>query len=208
MGKLKDYNSDIAAVLFGKTRRAVLGLLFCHAEESFYLTEVVRAVASGQGAVQRELERLSRAGIIERRRRGHQVYYSANRNCPIFEEIKSMMIKTAGLADVIRNALEPVGDDIDLAFIYGSMAEGQGDSSSDVDIMIVGKVGFGRIVSLLQEAQQKLNRETNPRVYTRDEFFNKLEAGNSFLKEVMNSPKIYLIGNENELGTVAKQRMA
>jgi len=194
----------IAGALFGKTRLEVLGLLCSHPERSFYLREIVRSLSAAQGAVQRELQNLCNADIIERSRIGNQVHYKANRRCPIYEELRAIMLKTVGVADVLRRALAPLNEQIEFAFIYGSMAAGDSDAGSDVDVMVAGDVSFGRIVDQLQGAQQKIGREINPRVYNPGEFQEKIKAGNPFLKRVMEAPKVFIIGDEDDFEAVAQ----
>ena len=101
-----DSVDNLAAALFGKTRRALLALFYGHPEQSFYLREIARAVGAGQGAVQRELAHLTAAGLLVRLRRGNQVFYQANPQTPIFSELKSLIVKTAGVADVLRDLAE------------------------------------------------------------------------------------------------------
>jgi uncharacterized protein len=126
----------LASVLFGKAQQAVLGLLFGRPGESFYVREIVRATRVGQGAVQRELQRLAEAGIIDRVVRGRQVFYQANRRCPIFAELQGLVVKTAGVADVLRAALAPLVDRIVVAFVFGSFASGEPRKTSDVDVLV------------------------------------------------------------------------
>ncbi len=204
MGTKQTQLTGAADVIFGKTRLKVLALLFSRPEQSFYVREILRLLPAGQGAVQRELERLCEAGIIQRSRIGNQVHYKANRSCPIYEELKAIVIKTAGVADVLHRALAPLRDQVEFAFIYGSMAAGDSDGGSDVDLMVVGDAGFGQIVAQIQEAQLKLDREVNPRVYKADEFREKIKSDNGFLKRVMGSKKIFLIGDENEFGAMGQ----
>lgn len=175
-----------------------------HPEGSYYVREIVRAVDVGQGGVQRELNNLTAAGIIERERRGRQVHYSANTRCPVYEELRSLIVKTAGLADVLREALLPLADSIRVAFVYGSMVSGQVDASSDIDLMVIGQVGFGAVVEELQDAQRKLDREINPTVYPPEEFRERLADSHAFLGRVMRAEKIFLIGDDDELGAVAQ----
>jgi len=189
----------IAAGLFPRNRRAILGLLFGHADEAFYLRQIVRALGGGVGAVQRELKQLADVGIIRREVRGNQVYFQANPDCPIFEELKSLAAKTAGVADVLRASLGPLADRIELAFVYGSAAQATQTRSSDVDVLVVGDVSFGDVVAALGPAQETLQREVNPTVYPAAEFQAKLAAGHHFLTRVVRQPKTFLIGGENEL---------
>lgn len=195
---------SLSSVLFGKARRAVLALLFSHADELFYIRQIVRIAGVGQGAVQRELMQLTRGGIVTRIARGRQVYYQANRQCPVFQELRSIVVKTAGLGDFLRSALEPLASKIKVAFVYGSMASAKERSSSDVDILIVGNVSFGDIVSLLGPLQETLGREINPSVYSRAEFRRKLSQHNHFLRSVTSGEKLFIIGDELDLARVAR----
>ena len=204
----KAESKNLSSVLFGKTRRAILSLLFTHTEEAFYLREIVNAVGAGLGAAQREVEQLSRVGIIKRMVRGRHVYFQANTECPIFEEIKSLIIKTAGAADVLKAAFAPLADRIKIAFIYGSFAKGDEHQSSDLDILVVGDITFAEVSSVLSQAQEKLGREINPAVFPPDEFQSKLKSSDHFLKTVLAGKKIFFIGDESELARLGKKRLA
>ena len=199
---------NLSTVLFGKTRRAVLSLLYSHADESFYLRQIARFSGTGQGAIQRELKQLSAAGIIRRTVRGKQVYYQANPECPIFTELRSFVVKTAGVGDILRSALAPLVDNISIALIYGSVARGSEYRSSDVDILVVGEVSFAEVVERLGPAQETLGREINPTVYPPAEFKSKIAEGHHFLKSVLSGSKIYLIGDEHELARLVEKRLA
>jgi predicted nucleotidyltransferase len=198
----------LAAALFGKTRRNVLALLYAHPDQAFYLREVMLRTGGGPGAVQRELKRLSEAGIILRSARGRQVYYQANRPCPIFTELHGLVIKTTGVADVLRNALARLADGIEVAFVFGSLAKGTGTGASDVDVMVVGEAAFAEVSAVLGPAQEKLGRDVNPSVYPPEEFQRKLAHGHHFLTTVLREPKVYLIGDEHELARLAQGRLA
>ncbi|MGO9274096.1 MAG: ArsR family transcriptional regulator [Terriglobia bacterium] len=199
---------ELSSALFGRTRRAVLGLLFTHTAEAFYLRELARRVGAGLGAVDREVNRLASAGIISRTVQGRQVYYQANSKCPVFAEIKSLMIKTSGLAEVLQAALAPLAERTRVAFIYGSFARDQQQSASDIDVMVVGGLTFGEVVAALKPAQETLGREINPTVYSVAEFRSKLAAQNHFVKTVLKERKIFLIGDQRELQDLASQRLA
>jgi predicted nucleotidyltransferase len=196
------------SALFGKTRRALLALFYSHPDESFYLRQVIRAVSLGQGAVQREVAKLTDAGLLLRHSRGNQVYYQANRESPIFMELQSLVVKTAGVGDVLRKALVPVQDRIKAAFIYGSVAVGAFSARSDVDVMIVGDVTFAEAAESLRSTQEILGREVNPSVYSPAEFRKKLLAGHHFLNSVVKEKKVFLIGDERELAGMGKKRPA
>jgi len=199
----RNIQGKLSSVLFGKTRQAVLALFYGHPDESFYLRQVVRVAGMGQGTVQRELKQLTDAGIIEKTRRGRQVYYMANTKCPIFPELRVLIIKTVGLVDVLTNALKPLSKKIKVAFIYGSFAKGSPNSRSDVDMMVIGSCSFGEVVDVISYSQEKLGREINPSVYPADEFRQKVVGKHHFIKTVLNSPKIFLIGDEDELTRLA-----
>jgi len=198
-------HETISSALFGRTRRNVLGLLYTHPDESFYVRQIVRAAGVGQGAVQRELGRLCAAGIIEREQHGRQVFYRANRACPVSDELHALMVKTAGLADILKQALEPLTAAVRVAFVYGSVASGQESARSDVDVMVIGKASFGDVVEALGRAEERLGREVNPSVYSAAELRTKLAAKHHFLTSVLNEPKVFLIGDEHDLEGLARQ---
>jgi len=199
---------SLSSTLFGKTRRAVLALLFCHSDEAFYLRQISRGAGVGLGAVQRELKALVDAGLIVRSIRGRQIYFQANSGSPVFSEIKSLIVKTAGIGDAIRTGLAPIADRIDLALIFGSVAQGREKRASDVDILIVGNVTFAEISAALHEVQAILNREINPVVYSADELRKKIRTEDHFLKSVISGGKVFLIGDKDELERLAKGRVA
>jgi predicted nucleotidyltransferase len=190
--------------LFGKTRQAVLALLYGRADSSFYTKQILDAVKIGRGTVQRELKNLTDTGIITREVQGRQVYYRANARCPIFDELKSIVRKTFGMADIIRQSLATNADKIRVAFIFGSVAKSTDDRRSDIDLMVVGKISFGDVVSLLTPAEQKLGREVNPVVYPVAEFKKKVKEDHHFVKTVLEEEKIFVIGDEDELRKLAK----
>jgi predicted nucleotidyltransferase len=200
--------STLSGLLFGKTRRAMLSLFFGHPTESFYLREVTRLTATSPGNAQRELAALTAAGILRRRQRGKQVYYQADRKCPVFPELQRLVLKTAGVGDALRAALDPLKERIRAAFVYGSMARGKPRSGSDVDLLVVGEVTFREVVAALLEAQKRLQREINPSVYSWKEFQEKTGAGHPFLSNVLREPRIVLLGDVDELAAMADQRLA
>jgi predicted nucleotidyltransferase len=192
-------NDLLSSGLFGKTKQAVLALLYGHADSSFYTKQVLDAVKMGRGAVQRELQNLTETGIITREVQGRQVYYKANTKCPIFNELKSIVRKTFGIADVIRQSLEAEADKIQIAFIFGSVARITDDKKSDVDVMVVGAISFGEVISLLTSAEEKLGREVSAVVYPLSELQQKVKKDQHFVKTIMEGDKIFLIGDESEL---------
>ena len=195
---------SLSITLFGKTRRAVLALLYSHVDESFYLREIARTAGVGLGAVQRELKKLSEAGIIQRTVRGRQVYYQANPACPVYSELKSLVVKTVGVGDVLRAALGSLADRINVAFLFGSLVRGGERSSSDVDFMVVGDVTFAEVVSVLSRVQETIHREVNPLIYPPEEFRSKLAADHHFLKKALEGTKFFLIGDDDELAKLVE----
>ena len=194
--------------LFGHTRSGVLSMLYGHADQAFYLRQLLRAVGTGHGALQRELKRLTDMGLIVRRSQGNQVLFQANAQSPIFPEIKSLITKTVGIHDAIRSALAPLGSEIQIAFVYGSVARQQERANSDVDLMVLGNAPFGEVVSALGPAQKTLGREINPTVFAVGEFRSKLASGNHFLRSVMKEKKVFVLGTENELAKLASKQLA
>jgi predicted nucleotidyltransferase len=194
----------LGATLFGKTRRAVLALLYSHPDESFYLRQIARVTGAGMGSLQRELKQLSEAGIIRRSEIGRQAFFKANADCPVFSELRNLIIKTFGVADVLRAALSPLAGDIQVAFIFGSMAGGEFKQGSDLDVMVIGHTAFAEVVAALSPVQEALAREINPSVYPSREFKSKLAEGHHFVKTILNGPKLFLIGDENELKELAE----
>ncbi len=196
------------AALFGRTRRTVLGILFGHPEQTFYLREIVRMAGMGQGTVQRELAQLTAAGLLTRRQHGHQVFFQANSKSPVFSELKSLVMKTAGMAGVLQEALRPLAKKIVTAFIHGSMARQAGRANSDIDMIVVGKVSFAELSGALTKAQEKLRREVNPIVYSGREFSQKLRAKHHFLMSVLTKPRVFLVGDERDLERLGAKRLA
>ncbi len=196
--------NSLCSGLFGKTRQAVLALLYGRADSSFYTKQILDAVKIGRGSVQRELKNLTDAGIITREVQGRQVYYRANSRCPIFDELRIIVTKTFGLADVIRQSLLTSADKIRVAFIFGSIARSTDDRRSDIDLMMVGKISFGDVVSLLTPAEQELGRVVNPVVYPVAEFKRKVKEDHHFVKTVLEDEKIFVIGDEDELRKLAE----
>ena len=196
----------VARVLFGQTRRQVLALLLGRPDERFYLRQIVRAVGAGTGAVQRELGQLSEAGLLTRAVEGRQVYFSANQSATIFPELRAIIEKTSGAAEVLRVALSSlIGEDrIRLAFIYGSVAAGSQSTGSDVDLLVVGDVTLAELVPAVRAAETRLGREVNPSVYPANELRARIKKEAHFLKRVLAGPKLFVVGDEHELDRLAR----
>jgi uncharacterized protein len=203
----KRNRNSLSSVLFGNTRQAVLGLLFGRSDESFYLREIARRLDIGLGAVQRELGQLTKAGIIRKSYRGNNVFFQAEKDSPIFAELKGLVIKTSGFAEILKNALREHSKSIEYTFIYGSIAKGEGNFASDIDLMVIGKVSFKDVVSALSQAQESLEREINPTVYSSKEFLQKVETGHNFIANVIKNDKIFIIGDQCEFERLVGKRV-
>jgi predicted nucleotidyltransferase len=192
---------SISDALFPLVRQRVLALFFGQAERSFYANEVIALVQSGSGAVQRELAALSEAGLLTVSRLGNQRHYQANSACPVYAELRGLVLKTSGLADVLRAALLPLAAQISGAFVYGSVAKQSASSGSDVDVLIVSEtLAYAEVFGALEEAAAKLARPINPTLYTPEEFTRRVSKDQAFIKRVLEQSKIWLLGSERELG--------
>jgi predicted nucleotidyltransferase len=200
--------ADAATLLFGRTRRRVLGWLLGHADEAYYLRQIVRHTDTSVGAVQRELEQLTTAGLLHRTVQGRQVYFQANREAPIFPELQGLFAKTAGLTDVLREALVPLGERVLVAFVFGSAARGELRAASDIDLLVVGDGSFQDVVEALATAQERLGRDINPTVYPPNEFRTKLRAKHHFLTTILSEPRMFIFGGDDELVGLGAKRLA
>jgi predicted nucleotidyltransferase len=197
----------LADALFTRAQAALLGLFYSHPDEAFYLRQVIERTRLGVGHAQRELARLSAAGVLERTLVGRHVFFQAARACPIYEELRSIVGKTVGAASVIRQSLERLADRITVAFIFGSVAAGTERKAGDVDLMIVGSVGLQQVVDALKPAEMKLAREINPVVYPEKEFRDKLARHQHFLSSVMKANKRFVLGEGHELAGLCEERL-
>ena len=200
--------TGLTDLLFGRTRGAVLALLYGRADESFYTREIARQVGASVGAIQRELENLSKVGLILRKSVGNQVFYQANRDMPIFPEMRGLINKTIGIFGILGSALRPLSKQIVAAFVYGSVARKQETAQSDVDLMVVGKVTLDEVLSRLSTVEKGIGRSINPTVYSVAEFKSKFASGNHFLTSVLKGQKVFLLGDEDELRKMGGIRLA
>jgi predicted nucleotidyltransferase len=190
-------SSSAADALFPKVRQRVLSVLFGAPDRSFYTNEVIGLAQSGAGAVQRELADLAGAGLLTVRKQGNQKHFQANAAAPVFAELRGLVLKTMGLADVLRTALAPLAPQIERAFVFGSIAKQQDTAASDVDLLVVSDtLGYGDMFAALEGASQTLGRTVNPALYTAADFRARLQGDNAFINRVMQQPKIWLIGQE------------
>ena len=195
---IKSSPSAAANALFPKVRQRVLAVLFGAPNRSFYSNEVIGLARSGAGAVQRELADLAGAGLLTVRKQGNQKHFQANAASPVFAELRGLVLKTMGLADVLRAALAPLAPQIERAFVFGSIAKQQDTAASDVDLLVVSDtLGYSDVFAALEGASQTLGRTINPALYTAADFRARLQGDNAFVNRVMQQPKIWLIGQED-----------
>src|SRR4051812_17571157 len=193
---------SLASVLFPEYRRRVLGLLLLRPEAALHGREISRRTGLPAGTITRELTKLAEVGLLKREKRGNQQVYSADTSSPVFAELASILRKTSGLADVLLQALEPVAPALRFAFVFGSMVEGRVGAGSDIDLMLIGDVGFREAVELLHPAQATLGREINAQIYSDLEFADKART-EAFLRDVLAKPKLFLIGSDDDLEELA-----
>ena len=190
----------MADALFPKVRQRVLAVLFGNPDRSFYANEVIALAQSGTGAVQRELAALLDAGLLRMTKRGNQKHFQANAAAPVFAELRGLVLKTMGLADVLRVALAPLETQISAAFVYGSVAKQQDTAQSDIDVLIVSAtLGYADVFGALESATIQLGRKVNPALYTPDDIAKRMAQDNAFVTRVLQQPKIWLIGSDAEL---------
>jgi uncharacterized protein len=193
--------------LFPKARRAILGLLYSHPDEAFYLRQIVDKTGLGVGHSQRELQRLAKAGILLRTEKDRHVYFQADPACPIYDELRGIITKTVGGAEVLRHALEPLARDIAAAFIFGSVARGEERRLSDLDLMVIGDVTFARVTEAIRPAEAELRRQVNASVYPPSGLRKMLADRHHFLSNVMKREKVFVLGGEHELGSLLAERV-
>jgi predicted nucleotidyltransferase len=199
MGRMVETVS-LSNALFSKVQQRVLALVFGHPERSFYASEIIRNVRSGTGAVERELSRLQRSGIVSVERIGNQKHYRANRQSPIFAELQSLVIKTVALAEPLKRSLEPYADKIKAAFVYGSVAKGTDTARSDIDLMVIGdELDYSELYAALLDAEGTLGRKVSPTFLSPNDWRRKASDKGSFIGKINALPKIFVFGSDQEL---------
>ncbi|MCW8962215.1 MAG: nucleotidyltransferase domain-containing protein [Gammaproteobacteria bacterium] len=197
--------TSVSDALFTKTQQRVLGLLYGQPGKSFYTNEIVRRADMGRGTIRRELDRLVSAGLILISHEGNQNHYQANPENPIYSELVGIARKTFGIADVIRMAISPLDAQIKTSFIYGSIAKETDTAHSDIDLLVVSdSLAYGELMEVLSKASLSLRREINPSIYSVRELKEKLKQGNAFITRILEQPKIWVKGSEDDLGTPGK----
>lgn len=191
---------SLSDALFPGTKQRVLGILYGQPDRSFYANELICLAASGSGAVQRELATLTNSGLVTVKAVGNQKHYQANAKSPIFNELRSIIQKTVGLGDPLREALQAMSAQITAAFVYGSVAKKTDTVSSDIDLMVISdELSYGELFTALEEASGTLGRPINPTIMSMEEFRQRIAKQESFLTRVMKQPKIWILGEDGNL---------
>ena len=199
-GSSRARRRSLADALFTKTQQRVLGVFFGHPERSFYASELIRDTGTGSGAAQRELAKLEASGLIVARRIGHQKHYQANATSPVFSELRDIVLKTVGLVEPLRESLKPFASEIRAAFLYGSVAKGTDQATSDIDLMIISDtLTYGEVFGAIERVTRSLGRTVNPTVYTAAEFSKRVRKENAFVTRVLEQRKLWVFGSENDL---------
>ena len=199
-------NTALLDLLFGDYRQRVLAQLLLQPDAAFHVRELARQTGTTPGTLTRELGKLAGVGLIRRSKIGNQVRYQANRDSPVYAELASVFRKTVGATAQIAAALQPLADRIQIAFVFGSYARGSETAGSDIDVFVLGDVGFAELVQVLHPVQQNLQREISPVLYAPAEFKAKLRVRDAFARELLAKPKLFLIGSEDELAEFAQHR--
>jgi len=189
-----------------QARVSILELFLLNPADNFYQREIAAICNLPIRAVQREVQKLEKIGLINRSRSGNRNYYQIDKSSSIFEELKSIFLKTVGLGDVLRESLREQQEEIAIAFIYGSYAQHKETATSDLDLFIIGKIDPKKVSSMLANVRSSLKREINYSVYSEEEYRQKIQRGDHFVTALAKEPKIFLVGNENELRRLVQAR--
>ncbi len=193
-------SASLSDALFTTTQQRVLACLFGEPGRSYAVNELIQTTGAGSGAVQRELARLAGSGLLTVEQVGNQKRYRANPDSPIHDELAAIVRKTFGLAIPLQQALAPLAGQIHAAFVYGSVAKGSDTASSDIDVMLVSStLAYPDVMAVLDPLIARLGREVKPTLYTRGELRKRIDAGNSFITRVLQQPRIWLIGGDDDL---------
>jgi len=194
--------NTLAEILSSRTRAEIFRLLFGASAGTFYTREIQRRTQSSLGAVQHELQKLRRLGLLAARRDGNRVAYTASKTHPLYPEIHGLVLKTVGLADLLRSTLKH--PKIDWAFVFGSLARGEENAESDVDLFVIGDTGLREVTGLLSEIADHVGREINPHVMRRAEFLKRKSEKEAFLMRVLAAPKLFVVGDPRDFDAMAR----
>jgi DNA-binding transcriptional ArsR family regulator len=198
-------NVSLLDALLPKTRQGILAALLGEPEKTWYVSELARRMGVPSSSLQRELQDLTKVGILKSHRQGRMAYYQANTASPVYSDLRGLLLKTAGLVDVLAEALKPLAAKLQLVFVYGSIASGEAQSDSDIDLMVVGQVAPAELALPLRRARELLGRDINPTVYTPQEFEKKRTAQDHFLAHVLAKPRLVVLDNRYDLGKASRE---
>lgn len=192
--------THLAEILSSKVRAGIFRLLFGIQRRELHVREIERQTGFSIGAVRQELQKLVRMQLLTTRRDGNRLYHRANVDHPIYPDIRNLILKTAGLVETLKRVLDK--DSIKVAFVFGSIAQNQEGARSDVDLMVIGKIGLRTLTGWLSGITEEVGRDINPHILSIKEFKKRKQSGDHFLNTVLNSPRLFIIGNEDELTAV------
>jgi len=195
----------LQTLISSKNRAKVLTFFLTHPDERFYYTELLRRLDITPSALQNELARFTKAGLLETKREANARFYWVNKDFPLYPELKSIVLKTSGLADELKQELSNIGE-INFAFIYGSFAKNTEDIKSDIDLMIIGNPNLDTLTEVISRAEENLSREINSTTFETKEWSERIKKKDSFVTDVLNNAKLFLVGNEDGLRRITKQK--
>jgi len=195
--------STLSKILSSNIRAELFRLFFGVRDQELHMREIERQTGFAIGTIQTELKKLAALDLIVKRRDGNRVYFAANPNHPMYPEIRGLVLKTNGLADLLKEAIGR-NDGIRIAFAFGSIAEQREQSQSDVDLMVIGDLGLRQLTKLLSGMTEKIGREINPHVVSEKEFAKRIQAKDHFMTSVLSAKKLFIVGSENDLKKLAE----
>jgi predicted nucleotidyltransferase len=193
--------------LFTSVKQGILGSIYGQPDRWWYLSELASVAGKTPSSLQRELKKLAASGIVRTKREGARVYFQAETQSPLFEPLRMLIERTMGVIENLKQAIEPIAEQIVFAFVYGSVARGEERSRSDIDLIVIGDVGLAVLARVLRPLEMKFRREFDAKCYSVDEFRSKLDSGNHFLVSILQEPKLFIIGNENDVGRFVGKRL-
>lgn len=191
----------LSRLVGSRIRAEILRLLFAGPDDELHVREIQRRTGFNDRAIRQELANLAALDLIAPRRDGNRLYYAARREHPLYADIRGMALKTSGLVDVLRGAL--TSKKISIAFVFGSIARGAEKAESDVDLMILGALSLRDVTRLLSGVSERIGREINPHVLTREEFRRRVTGKDHFLTSVLKEPRLFVVGDERDLAGLA-----
>ena len=194
--------NTLSILLSSRARAEIFRLLFSGFEEELHVREIQRRSGLNDSTIRQELRKLADLDLITGRKDSNRIYYSANKENPLYQDIQNLVIKTSGFVDIFKASLQD--ERIEIAFVFGSIPKGEVKAGSDVDIMVIGEIGLRSLSGLLSGVPEKIGREVNPFVLSRAEFRKRLKDKEHFLSSVLRSPKIFVIGNEHDLSAMGR----